>query len=356
MTKIKLPYIHEFVDRHGVVRRYFRRAGYKQVPPLGPVGGTEFMAAYQAALGTSPLAIGTQRSRPGSVSAAIAAYYLSTDFRDGLAQGTRYMRRTILERFRQQHGEKALGTLPQQFIAIMMGKMTPHVARNWLKAVRGLCQFCVAQGMLKADPTQGLKAPRIRDTGGHHTWTESEVKQYETAHPIGSKARLALALGLYTAQRRGDVVRMGCQHISEGVIKVRQQKTGATLRIPIHPVLKAVLEATPTGHLAFLTTRTGKSYGANDFSEQFRIWCDAAGLPQHCVFHGLRKAALTRLADIGCTVHEIRAIGGHTSLREIERYTRAAEQERLARQAMARLETEAERASGKPSGKLSKND
>ena len=149
---------------------------------------------------------------------------------------------------------------------------------------------------------------------------------------------------------------MGCQHISEGVIKVRQQKTGATLRIPIHPVLKAVLEATPTGHLAFLTTRTGKSYGANDFSEQFRIWCDAAGLPQHCVFHGLRKAALTRLADIGCTVHEIRAIGGHTSLREIERYTRAAEQERLARQAMARLETEAERASGKPSGKLSKND
>ena len=60
-----------------------------------------------------------------------------------------------------------------------------------------------------------------------------------------------------------------------------------------------------------MVTQTGKSYGANDFSEIFPSWCEASDLPRHCVFHGLRKAALTRLADAGCTVHELAAISGH---------------------------------------------
>jgi integrase len=100
--------------------------------------------------------------------------------------------------------------------------------------------------------------------------------------------------------------------------------------------LAAIIDATPTGHLTLLVTKTGKSYGANDFSEQFRKWCDDAGLPPECSFHGLRKAALTRLADAGCTAHQIAAISGHKTLKEIERYTKAADQARLAREAMAR--------------------
>jgi integrase len=112
-----------------------------------------------------------------------------------------------------------------------------------------------------------------------------------------------------------------------------------TLAIPVHPDLQTIIDATPTGHLTLLVTKTGKSYGENDFSEQFRKWCDDAELPQHCVFHGLRKAALTRLADAGCTVHEIAAISGHASLKEVERYTKAADQARLARAAVARVTT-----------------
>jgi integrase len=77
-----------------------------------------------------------------------------------------------------------------------------------------------------------------------------------------------------------------------------------------------------------------KSYGPNDFSEQFGYGADEAGLPERCVFHGLRKAALTRLAEAGCTVHQIAAVSGHKTLKEIERYTKAADQRRLAREAL----------------------
>jgi integrase len=112
------------------------------------------------------------------------------------------------------------------------------------------------------------------------------------------------------------------------------------LAIPVHSELKAIIDATPVGHLTLLITKSGKSYAGNDFSEQFRVWCNDAGLPQECVFHGLRKAALTRLADAGCSVHEIAAISGHKTLKEIERYTKAADQARLARTAMERIGTE----------------
>ena len=217
--------------------------------------------------------------------------------------------------------------------------MTPHEAKNWLVAFKHVVRWALERKLMRNDPTLSVHIKRPK-SDGFHTWTEQETAQFEARWPIGSKPRLALALGLYTAQRRGDVVRIGRQHIRDGVLTVRQAKTGATLAIPVHPDLAAIIAATPVGHLTLLVTQTGKSYGANDFSEMFRSWCDAAGLPQHCVFHGLRKAACTRLADAGCTAHEIAAISGHKTLKEVERYTKGADQARLARAAMERIGNE----------------
>ena len=63
-----------------------------------------------------------------------------------------------------------------------------------------------------------------------------------------------------------------------------------------------------------------------------------AGLPERCVTHGLRKAATRRLAEAGCSANEIAAITGHATLVEVSRYTKAAEQKRLAKAAIRRLE------------------
>jgi integrase len=104
--------------------------------------------------------------------------------------------------------------------------------------------------------------------------------------------------------------------------------------------LRAVLDVTPSEHLTFLVTTTGKPYGGNAFSEQFRKWCDAAGLPTHCKPHGLRKAACRRLAEAGCSANEIMAISGHATMKELIRYTKAVDQARLARNAMTKHELE----------------
>ncbi len=113
------------------------------------------------------------------------------------------------------------------------------------------------------------------------------------------------------------------------MLHIRQVKTGTELAIPIHPVLEAIIANTPNEHLTFLTTAFGKPFTAAGFGNWFREMCDAAKL-SHCSAHGLRKAAARRLAEAGCSEHEIGAITGHATLREIVRYTKAADQRRLA--------------------------
>ena len=144
------------------------------------------------------------------------------------------------------------------------------------------------------------------------------------------------------------LLKMGRQHIRNGELVVRQGKTGVQLTLPIRPELQAILDATPSEHMTFLITRTGRPYTAKDLGTQFHLWCKEAGLPNGVTFHGLRATGCTRLADNGCSAHEIAAWSGHMTLKEVERYTRAANQKRLARSAIAREagETKTETASG----------
>ena len=105
-----------------------------------------------------------------------------------------------------------------------------------------------------------------------------------------------------------------------------------------HPQpVAALLDAAPSDHLTCLTTACGKPFTAAGFTNWFREACNAAGLPRGTSAHGLRKAACRRLAEAGCTAGEIASISGHVSLREIERYTKAVDQERMARTAIGRL-------------------
>jgi integrase len=291
----------------------------------------EFMAAYERALGQSKQSAGKR----GSILEAIDGYIDFEPFAaHGLAPVTLTRRRQILKAWIRDHGHKPVASVTTDDLTRSLAAMPQRgAAENLLKAIRGLMKWCVQQGLIESDPSLAVKIKR-RKTGGHHTWTEDEIARFEAHHAIGGKPRLAFALLLYTAQRRGDVIRMGRQHIRDGVLHVEQQKTGAKLAIPIHPHLREILEATPSEHLTFITNMRGKPFNPTAFSDWFRVQCDLAGLPKACNAHGLRKAACRRLAEAGCSVHQIASISGHATLAEIERYTKAADQARLARSAI----------------------
>ena len=338
---MKLPkYVQAYVDRRDSRAYYYlRRRGFPRVRLPGLPWSPTFMAAYESALAGPRTAVGAGRVKPGSVAAVVAEYFDSQSFFTSKSPGTQRMRRGILERFRARYGDRPFALLPAEWIELLLDEKPPHAARSWRATLRSLCQFAVKRRYLRADPTANIKLASVK-SDGFHCWTDAEIAQFEAHYPIGTKPRLALALLLHSAQRRSDVVRMGRQHIRETpdgpALYVKQRKTGVELLIPIHPELAAVLDATPSEHLTFLVTATGKPYGDNHFSRKFREWCDAAGLPKRCSAHGLRKAACRRDAENGCSGNEIMAHSGHGSMKELVRYTKAADQARLARNALAK--------------------
>jgi len=340
MTKMLLKYVHEFKDRHGKTRRYVRRRGFKPIPLPGLPGSPEFMKAYSEAVDpkTAPrLEAGADRVKAGTVADLIARYYRSAGFL-GLSQGGKTVYRGVLERFKAEHGDKRVAMLKREHVKDLLARKaaTPAAANSLLKMLRLLMPLAIDAGMRPDDPTIGVKRLRIK-SDGHPAWSELDIAAFRERHPSGTRGRLALELGLCTMQRRGDLVRMGRQHVLGGLLTIRQQKTGVVVEVPVLPELQSELDFLPTGQLTFLVTEQGKSFTAAGFGNWFRDRCTEAALPAGYNTHGLRKAGATRLAEHGCTDHEIMSWGGWKSLSEVQRYTRAANRRKLARAAVLKL-------------------
>ena len=301
------------------------------------------MRAYAEALDGAPrVVIGERRSPPGSTARAVALYLGSSTFA-ALAPSTQASRRALLERFRAEHGDKRFHRMGREHVARLAGRLRPHAARNMLKALRALAAFALAEGLIDADPTEGVKLARPKDRGGHRPWDTEHVEQYRSRHPQGTRARLALELLLGTCLRRGDAVRIGRQHIRDGVISIRQSKTGMQVDIPVLPELQAAIDAmSRADNLTFVVTEIGKPFTAHGFSGWFRKQCDLAGLPPNLSAHGLRKTGAVRLAEAGATEAELMAWGGWSTSSEVRRYTQAASRKRMARTAADKLKARTE--------------
>ena len=190
---------------------------------------------------------------------------------------------------------------------------------------------------MKANPALGVKYPLQRKSQGFPVWTEDDVAQYEARWPLGTKERVWLSVLLYTGLRRGDAVRLGRQHVRDGVATIRTEKSQGEIEvtIPLLPVLQEALRTGPTGDLAFICGVNGKPLTKESFGNAFRDACNKAGVRKSA--HGVRKIGATRAANNGATVAQLEAIFGWVGGRMASLYTRSADRVRLAREAIGKL-------------------
>ena len=347
MARIKLKYVNAFANRGRKdkrVRYYFRRRGGKAIPLPGLPGSEEFMAAYAAALAGAPhVAIGANRTLPGTINALAVAYYAS-DAWQRLATDTRKNRRRVIERFRAEHGDKRVALLRREHIVGMLAAIKGLSAKQrWLKAIRGLLQAAVPT-MRRDDPTEGIAGIKIPKTKGHHAWTDEEIAQYRAHWPLGTQQRLVMEFALETASRRGEVVRLGPQHVRNGRIRIERTHGSQNVDIPMPPELQAACDAMPKVHLTYIVTAYGKPRSKYGLGNDFARWAAEAGLPARCRLHGLKKGGMRRLAEAGGTAHELMAFSGHKTLTEVQRYTMDVDRKRLADLAMAKLRDQSKNA------------
>ncbi len=315
------------------MRYYFRKRRGKRTPLLGLPGSDAFMAAYAKAL--SEVHKPKAAFHPRSFSALYARYLASPNFKK-LKPSSQYCTRNTMDRIIAKHGKGLVTQMTREHVDKIIGAMaeTPAAANTWLKRIRTLVNYSIALGWRQTDPTKGVN--KFQE-GEYHTWDDSELAAYEARWPLGTRERTAYALALYTGQRRSDIFRMTWADVGGGYVKVVQAKTGTKLEIPIHPDLAEALDEWPKKHLTIITSTKESQYSVESFGNLMADAIGKADLPKRCVLHGLRKAATRRLAESGCSANQIASITGHKSLEEVERYTRAASQKKMAGDAILKL-------------------
>ncbi|TXM72899.1 tyrosine-type recombinase/integrase [Methylobacterium sp. WL12] len=331
------PYVERNVVKGNTYLSFRRGKGTRIRLPADPTS-TEFQDAYRAALiGQTPAkTAGRTAAAPGTIEALVQSYLRSPEYVE-LRATTKQGYRSRIEMIRTKHGHRTIAGLTASrisaaFLEPLAGK--PGARLSLLKMLRILIRHAIGKEWLKHDPSKSIRRPKSNEI---RSWTDEEIVQFEERWPVGSKQRLAFALHLYTGQRRSDVHRMTWADVVSGKIRVVQQKTGAKLSIYLHPDLRHVLDATVRQHVTILNTGFGKPFTVSGYGNWLRDAITDAGLPVDCQPHGLRKAAGRRLAEVGCSANVIMAVLGHKSLSEAERYTRDADQARLAEAGIVRL-------------------
>lgn len=356
-TRVRLPkYVTRDLGPDGVERFYFRRPGAKKIRITGVPWTPSFMAAYNTAMGGPEVVVAQPIiRRTGTFSWLCDQYFASGEFKELDDKLTKPRRRnTLLKICREpiapnstvQFGDVLLSNWNKKAIRALRDRVSdrPGTSADWLKSLRAVFKFGTDADHCETNPTRDVAFLRSNNVDGHHSWTIEEVEQFEATHAIGTRERLAMGLFLYVAQRLSDVIRLGKPNLKvrDGVRwlvftqRKNRNRKPVSLEIPVRPELWDLIVASKREEAeTFLVGEYGRPYTdqGRQFMRDFAKACIAAKVPGRS--HGLRKAAAARLAELGATEKEIQAITGHTTSREIARYTKGARQKVLAESAMA---------------------
>jgi integrase len=330
-------YLNRDVTRHGKTVCYVRIGRGPRIRIKAEFGTVDFEIEYQAAVSGK-----TQPSKNGPSAGSLTWLidrYRETSAWTSLSMATRRQRENILKQIIGTAGSQRYTAITSATIAAGRDRrsQTPFQARHFLDTMRGLFEWAMDARFVKTNPAASVKYPLLKSGEGFPVWTEDDVAAYERRWPLGTKERVWLTVLLYTGLRRGDAVRIGKQHVRNGIATLRTQKSGGKIevQIPLLPPLVEALDAGPTADLAFVCGSNGKPMTKESFGNAFADACRKAGISKSA--HGLRKIGATRAANNGATVAQLNAIFGWTGSKMASLYTQNADRARLARDAMSKL-------------------
>lgn len=325
------PFVYREKTRHGRAVYYFRRQRRGTRIRLPDYGTTDFNPAYDRALAGGGVPV-RRAPRSGTLAWLIEQYRQAKVYTD-LSRATRRQRDNIFRQVVERSGSEPFVSVNERSLhqAIDDRASTPFQAHHFSVAMRGLFRWAKKSGHVETDPTAGVTHPRRPHTEGFEEWTEDDAVAFERRWPLGTKERVWYAVIAYTGFRRGDAVRVGKQHVRNGIISLTPEKTkskGTVVAIPMLAELAEAIEAGPVGDLQWVVGEKGQPLVKESFGNLFRIACNKAGVRKSA--HGLRKLGATRHADAGATERELDAWYGWTGGKTSYIYTRKADRKKAA--------------------------
>lgn len=340
MPRPRPPHLQRETNRHGKTVWFVRIGKGPRTRLRQPYGTPAFDAEYLAAVSDAPAAASPSASKT-SLQWLWDSYRETGDW-TSLAKSTRRQRENIMLHVLKESGGKPYAAIRPKHIqdGIERRSKTPSAARNFLDTMKGMFRWARKRDHVKVDPTAfDIEPPKRKKGNGFPAWTRDDVDAYRRRWPLGTRQRVWLDVILYTGLRRGDLNRIGKQHVRDGVATIRTEKGGETVTVtlPILPSLQATLDRGPIGDLAWICGARGEPFTKESFGNEFSQAARQAGIPKSA--HGVRKIAATIAAENGATGKELDALfgwvdGGKTSAI----YTAAADRARLSSQAIGKLD------------------
>lgn len=347
----KRPYLGSYKDRHGKTRWRFRRQG-KTISMPGFPGEDEFEATYEAAIAglevkKAPVVVMPGAAPPESFKAAWKKVKVSPEWLK-FDEATKSKNTTLSEEFLELPlapgfpevwGDMPVRDMKRRHVKTILAHYhaTPHKAKHVLVAMRKMIMVALDEEWIESDPTWKLNyKPSYK---GWRAWTDAEREQFEAKWPLGSTPRTVYALALWLGNRRSDVARLEWSwfDFKKGTVTLTTKKGDKLLVLPITPMLRDALAPLERKGDTVLVTAYGKPFSEKSLTGRMADWTFSAKLPKGCTIHGLRKSLGKMLAETGATTRQLMETLGHDDIEHAELYSRAAEQERLAKDAMTRL-------------------
>lgn len=354
MAPVTLPYLHIYT-RRGKPFAYVRRAG-KRVRVHGVPGSPAFLANYAAALAAldGPKQPKTPETIPSSLQALWQTYIADPAYTQ-LAAETRKDYARLMAPILVKHGHRAVAGMTREWLLSARAQLadTPSRANRLVAVVRLLINFGQPRKFRPREGNPALGIKPLRTGTGHRAWTLEEFELM--ASPAAGAIALPVLMARFLVQREQDIIPMVWPAYDGQAITVTQRKSRhhaepVTLRLPVHPRLKAALDARQeTRDPAVLTICTrpdGKPWQLSHFKHEFTRTRRKLGLPEDLHFHGLRATGATALAEAGATPQEIQAWTGHKTLAMVTKYTRSAERDGMAKASVTKLAARRRKTSG----------
>jgi hypothetical protein len=254
MPRPRPPYLLREVTRHGKVKWYVRIGKGPRARIHGAFGTPEFDAEYEAAISGEP-----KRTKGAPVAGTLSWLidrYRETRAWTDFSFATRRDRESIFRQVIESAGDQPVSKITSASLEKGRDRRTASQGRHFLDAMRGLFRWAAKAKLVARDPTIGVENPARPKSDGYPPWTEEDVAAYQRRWPIGTRERVWLDVLLYTGLRRGDAARLGRQHIRDGIVTLKTEKTGTEVSIPILPVLDARCEPAPVGICILLSAQT----------------------------------------------------------------------------------------------------
>ena len=199
----------------------------------GAYDSPEFLAAYDAAAEGKRLEPKRETGAKGTLKWLIEQYQRSGKWAE-FKPATRKQRENIFRHVIAKAGDKPYAAISRKTMVESRdaAQATPAQANVMLKVMRALFDWAIDAEHIETNPAKGVPFLKVKGDG-FHAWTDEEMDRFEATYPLGTRERVAYAVLLYTGQRRGDVVRMGRQHVRDGILTIRQEKTEMEVNLPI---------------------------------------------------------------------------------------------------------------------------